>query len=227
MNETKPSKAEVWKTIYANLLAYDLVPVNVRLHPDDISVDIQLQPDQFDDVASALALFDLPSGEVWSLDNDGPHLWSKGEAGEFYAWGRYSNRRAQSKLLPGWNVSIYCNARTANYPLPAAELVATFVDPAACDCFAPLSGEVTSPFGPCRGLAADLRDNTCTNFAAEYVGYPVATAGLTVGEVFTPATEYRRLCTPCADTINSPVERHPLTTTPGGIQVEQAVEVTR
>jgi hypothetical protein len=130
MSETKPTKAEVWKTIHANLLAYDLVPVAVRLHPSDISVDIQLQDDQLDDVASALALFDLPVGEVWSMDNDGPYLWSKGAADEFYAWGRYCNSYdAKSSLLPGWNVSVYCQVRTANYPLvevtaqPTAEAV--------------------------------------------------------------------------------------------------------
>lgn len=101
-------------------------------------------------------------------------------------------------------------------PHPERPLVETIDESAV------LEGEVTSPFGPCHGLAADRRDNTCTNFAAEYVGYLSTTTGLIADGVFSPATQYSRLCKSCADSIPNVIERRPLTTTPGGYPVERA-----
>lgn len=76
-----------------------------------------------------------------------------------------------------------------------------------------LSGEVTSPFGPCNGLTADRRDNLCGNFATEYVSYRSPHwAGMTC----------RRLCTPCADAAPNVYSRKPLTTDPNGYPVERA-----
>lgn len=121
MSIEKPNKAEVWKTIYRTLIANEINPVEVRMHPNDISVTVQLQDSEFDDVAAAMREFGLGVGAVWSMNNDGPHLWSPGEADEFYVWGRYCNYSWPSPLLPGWNVSVYCQVRTADYPLPAVE----------------------------------------------------------------------------------------------------------
>lgn len=76
-----------------------------------------------------------------------------------------------------------------------------------------IDGEVTSPFGPCSGLADDKRDNTCTNFAAEYVSYE--------SDSWSDLT-CRRLCTSCANAAPNVVTRSPLTTAPGGYPVERA-----
>lgn len=120
--------------------------------------------------------------------------------------------------LLGWTVNL--NARV---PAPLSpEVLAALGEAARSDAQAivaesldveakpkVLTGEVTSPFGQCNGLALDSRDNTCTRFAAEFVESVDATYG----------TLLRRLCTPCADSVPSPVMRRPLTTDPNGYPV--------
>lgn len=137
MSTEKPTRAIAWKTIYTHLIDSGIFPVEVRLHPDDISATIQLQDGAFDDVAAALYDFGLPKGEVWAMRGQDPYLWFQGQAEEFYTWGRYCNHSVASPLLPGWNVSIYCQVRTADYPLQAdadvlvAETVAALDEPKA------------------------------------------------------------------------------------------------
>jgi hypothetical protein len=121
---SKPNKAEVWKTVYRELIGQALIPVGIRLHPADISVTVQLQDDQFEDVAAALAAFGLPAGTTYLNADSTPHLWFEGEPGEFYTWGGYLNHVNSSQLLPGWEVNIYCQVRTVNFPLLPAQVTA-------------------------------------------------------------------------------------------------------
>lgn len=121
MTTEKPTKAEVWKIVYRELIGNAIIPVCVRMHPSDISVAIQLQDNQFEDVAAALAAFGMAPGVTYE-DDGKPWLWFEGEPREFYAWGNWPG--SASPLLPGWRVELYCQIRTADFPLlPAATAV--------------------------------------------------------------------------------------------------------
>lgn len=65
--------------------------------------------------------------------------------------------------------------------------------------------------------------DTCPNQASEYVSYPSTVCGLTYDGVFHPATQYSRVCTPCADGIPGLESRRPLTLTLTGEGVLAAI----
>jgi hypothetical protein len=111
MTTTQPTKAtarQAWATVYTTLLAADIVPLSVSLHPSDIGVTVRLRDDRPSEVDRALSLLSMPEGGIYCSSGTSAFRWNEGTEGEFVVYGLYAAWE-ESPAVAGWVVNLHCH----------------------------------------------------------------------------------------------------------------------